>query len=156
MHSRTLTAFLFSTILGAMPSGLTAAPKISDAYLDDSGDIIITGSKFGNGPTVALHDDFSNAQVDGTSINLSPQVGKWFSDDSSSSNFVIDEKHGSKSLFVRGNGSSRFVFGIPDGSGPHGLRTFQEEVTTRNMLYHRAKHRGMIFISRHGRETDST
>jgi|TARA_B100001057_G_C22850343_1_gene950719 hypothetical protein len=126
MHSRTLTVFLFSTILGAMPSGLTAAPKISDAYLDDSGDVIITGSKFGNGPTVAIHDDFSNAEVGDDTVSLSPKVGKWLISNSNSNQIVIDEKHGSKSLFVRGNGSSRFVFGIPDESGPQGLRTFQE------------------------------
>ena len=84
MHSRTLTVFLFSTILGAMPSGLTAAPKISDAYLDDSGDVIITGSKFGNGPTVAIHDDFSNAEVGDDTVSLSPKVGKWLISNSNS------------------------------------------------------------------------
>lgn len=110
----------------ALPSGLAAAPQISNVVLSGSGDVVIEGTGFGGGPTVAIHDDFSTARIESGSVSLSPQVGQWLIGNSSSQSIVIDQKYQSKSLFVRGSGSSLFVFGIPDSTAPQGLRTFQE------------------------------
>jgi len=117
---------LVGSLFLALPAGLHAAPEIHDAHLNDFGEIVLKGVAFGQGPTVALYDDFSDIEILGESVNLKPQVGSWFKAQSTSSVPFIDEEHGNTSLFVRGDGVSQLEFGVNDNSGPHGLKTFQE------------------------------
>lgn len=125
--SRPTRIALSCVFLLSVPSALLAAPDIEKTTVDDGNTISILGSGFGEGPSVALHDDFSNAIISGDGVTLAPQIGNWLSESkSSSNNAFVDEKYGNAGLFARGNGSSVLVFGIPDGEGPHGLKTFQE------------------------------
>jgi hypothetical protein len=117
---------LSSAIMLSLASAVTAEPQIEQAYLNADSDMVIEGSGFGGGPTVALHDDFSNAELSGGEVVFHPQVGEWYEAKSYSESFYLDTKNNGKSLYARGDGYSKLTFGVPDSSGPLGLKTFQE------------------------------
>ena len=121
-----LKSTLSIVVIAFLASAAIAGPRVNQTYLNNEGHLVIEGSDFGQGPTVALHDDFSKAELSAGEVTFNPQVGKWYEAKSSSESLYTDTEHNRKSLYARGDGYSKLFFGIPDSSGPIGLKTFQE------------------------------
>lgn len=116
--------------LGWMTSLVTSnvansQPFIEQLGIDTAGKIQIKGSGFGEGPQIALYDNFDKASVINGQLVLEPQIGSWLQTSSLNPELYRESEH-DLSLIVRGSSDANLTFGIPDSSGVHGLMPFQE------------------------------
>jgi len=121
---------LTATALIAASTPLMAAPSISEVALQSDTDLKITGSGFGEGPKVALYDNFENAERRDGKTTFNPQIGNYYRKDANSP--VVTTSRGgvnSNSVFARHaekTYETRLFFGVEDNNGVHGLKHFQE------------------------------
>lgn len=102
-----------------------AQPTVASVQLGQHGEMVIKGSGLGSGPTIALYDNFDDAEIVGGELKLTPQVGQWH-EISSSSPLFHQDNGGDLSLYVRGPAYAKLFFGVEDPKAIHGLKTFQE------------------------------
>jgi len=121
--------FLFSTIPLLLFSMFSQAkPVIQSADISESSGkeiLTISGSGFGQGPSVALYDTFDNGFAGEIVSGVNAAVDGWHSLKAKYTD--ADARSGSLSALVAENQNiTGMVFGVADSEGMHGLKHFTE------------------------------